>query len=74
MKKLTNNIIVLLIQFYQNTLSKVFPPACKFNPSCSNYMMDAIRKYGSIKGVYLGLGRILKCHPFSKFSGWDPVK
>ena len=59
---------------YQYTLSKVFPATCKFSPSCSQYMIDAINSYGLIKGVYLGTVRILKCNPFSKANGWDPVK
>ena len=59
---------------YQHTLSKVFPATCKFCPSCSQYMIDAINSYGLIKGIYLGAVRILKCNPFSKTNGWDPVK
>ena len=45
---------------------------CRFQPTCSNYMIEAIRKYGSIKGVWLGIKRILRCHPKGK-SGYDPV-
>ena len=45
---------------------------CRFQPTCSNYMIEAIRKYGTIKGVWLGIKRILRCHPKGK-SGYDPV-
>ena len=45
---------------------------CRFQPTCSNYMIEAIRKYGSIKGLFLGIKRILRCHPKGK-SGYDPV-
>ena len=74
MKKLPINIIIFLIWVYQHTLSKVLPSICKFSPSCSNYMLEAIKKYGLFKGMTMGVMRIAKCHPFSKSSGWDPVK
>ena len=74
MQRLPNNIIIILVKMYQHTLSKVFPATCKFSPSCSQYMIDAINSYGLIKGIYLGTVRILKCNPFSKANGWDPVK
>ena len=74
MQNLLKNIIIILIKIYQNTLSKIFPPACKFSPSCSEYMIDAIKNYGIVQGIYLGTIRILKCNPFSKSSGWDPIK
>mgnify|MGYP006104183251 FL=1 len=74
MKTLLSNIIILIIQIYQNTLSKILPSVCKFSPSCSNYMLEAVKKYGFFKGIGIGLIRILRCHPFSKSNGWDPVK
>ena len=74
MKTLLSNIIILIIQIYQNTLSKILPSVCKFSPSCSNYMLEAVKKYGFFKGVGIGLIRISRCHPFSKSNGWDPVK
>jgi hypothetical protein len=45
---------------------------CKYNPTCSNYTIEAIKEYGSIKGMYLGIKRIIRCNPFSK-GGYDPV-
>ena len=47
--------------------------SCRFTPTCSQYMKDAITMYGSVKGIWLGIKRILRCHPFGKF-GYDPVK
>ena len=47
---------------------------CRFSPTCSNYMIEAIEKKGLLKGIFLGILRLLKCHPFSKKSGYDPLK
>jgi len=74
MKTLIGNIIIFFIKAYQNSFSKVFPSVCRFSPSCSNYMIDAIKRYNFFKGISMGVIRILKCHPLSKKSGWDPVK
>ncbi len=73
MKKILINIIMFFITLYQNTFSLLFPGTCRFQPSCSNYMKDTIRKFGIIKGIRLGLKRIAKCHPFSKANTWDPA-
>ncbi|MDP2211537.1 MAG: membrane protein insertion efficiency factor YidD [Candidatus Aquicultor sp.] len=62
-----------LIGLYQKTISPLFPPSCRFYPSCSSYALQAIRKYGAIKGGLMATGRILRCHPFSP-GGHDPVK
>lgn len=61
-----------LIRLYQRTLSKVLPPSCRFYPSCSQYSYEAIRKYGLLKGSWLGFRRILRCNPFNP-GGYDPV-
>ena len=69
------NILIILLKGYKKILSpiiKLFGVNCKFFPSCSDYMIQAIKKYGSKKGVYLGIKRLLKCHPFSK-GGYDPL-
>lgn len=60
------------IRFYQRFISPIKPPTCRFYPSCSSYTFQAIEKYGAIKGGWLGLKRILKCHPFHK-GGYDPI-
>lgn len=61
-----------LIRFYQLTISKVLPPSCRFYPSCSHYGYDAIAKYGLIKGGWLTIKRVGRCHPFNP-GGYDPV-
>ncbi|MCX6018181.1 MAG: membrane protein insertion efficiency factor YidD [Chloroflexi bacterium] len=65
-------LLVLLIRVYQRTLSRAFPPSCRFYPSCSQYTLEAIVKYGALKGAWLGTRRILRCHPFHP-GGYDPV-
>lgn len=64
--------LISLIRLYQK-MPLSSHNYCRFNPTCSNYMIEAILKYGSIKGVYLGIKRILRCHPFNKNYGYDPV-
>ena len=61
-----------LIKLYQNTGSKVLPPACRFQPTCSHYAVGAIKKYGFTRGSWLAAKRIVRCNPFSK-GGYDPV-
>ncbi|MDZ7266230.1 MAG: membrane protein insertion efficiency factor YidD [candidate division KSB1 bacterium] len=65
-------ILVLLIRVYQRVLSPALPPACRFYPSCSEYTCQAILKHGALKGVYLGVRRLLRCHPWHA-GGYDPV-
>jgi uncharacterized protein len=61
-----------LIRLYQMTLSKMMPPACRFEPSCSRYTYQAIEKYGFFKGGWMGFKRIMRCNPFNP-GGYDPV-
>ena len=65
-------VIIKLIKIYQKTPG-LFHFNCKFYPSCSNYTIEALEKYGLIKGSFLGIKRILKCNPFSK-GGFDPLR
>lgn len=58
--------MLLLIKFYQLFLSPYLPPSCIYNPTCSEYAKEAIRKYGCVKGSFLSLKRLLRCHPFAK--------
>jgi uncharacterized protein len=62
-----------LIQVYRRYLSPMFPPSCRYTPSCSLYTVQAIEKYGVLKGVFMGILRVLRCHPFAK-GGFDPVR
>jgi putative membrane protein insertion efficiency factor len=65
-------VLIKLIKFYQAT-HFMRTPTCRFHPTCSNYALQALEKYGAFKGSFLALKRILKCHPFGE-SGYDPVK
>lgn len=64
--------LIFLVRAYQVTLSPLMGGACRFEPSCSNYMIGALRVHGAAKGTLLGLWRILRCHPFGSH-GYDPV-
>lgn len=66
-------IFIFLIKFYQKAISPFLGRRCRFYPTCSEYTKQAVEKYGALKGLYLGLVRILKCHPFHK-GGYDPLK
>ena len=66
------NFALGLIRLYQLTLSSVMLPSCRFVPSCSQYTYEAIAKYGLAKGVWLGVRRLARCHPFCP-GGYDPV-
>ncbi|WP_301420646.1 membrane protein insertion efficiency factor YidD [Mammaliicoccus lentus] len=68
MKKL----FIKLIRLYQRYISPLTPPTCRFHPTCSNYAIEAISEYGVLKGTWLAIKRILKCHPFHP-GGFDPV-
>jgi putative membrane protein insertion efficiency factor len=67
-----NQLALGLIRLYQNTASRILPHACRFQPTCSNYALEAIRKYGFARGGWLTAKRIARCNPFSA-GGYDPV-
>lgn len=69
MKKL----MLSLIAFYRRHISPNTPPSCRFRPTCSAYAYEAINKYGAMKGGWLALKRLLRCHPFYKGDPYDPV-
>lgn len=64
--------LVAIVRGYQVVLSPLFGDCCRFHPSCSEYMVEALTVHGAIKGTILGLWRILRCHPFGDY-GYDPV-
>lgn len=64
--------ILACLRFYKKYLSPMLLPACRFTPTCSEYMYDAVVRYGGMKGVGLGLKRLVRCNPFCK-GGYDPV-
>lgn len=72
MKKVIVSILLIPIYFYRKLISPMLPPTCRFTPTCSQYAIEALKKYGPIKGLYLAIRRILRCHPWGG-SGYDPV-
>jgi putative membrane protein insertion efficiency factor len=66
-------VVLFFLQLYKRLISPLLPPMCRFEPTCSVYMMQAVEKYGALRGVWLGLRRLGRCHPFNP-GGWDPVR
>ncbi|HWE36126.1 MAG TPA: membrane protein insertion efficiency factor YidD [Isosphaeraceae bacterium] len=64
-------LLVALIRVYQFTISPLLGPSCRFEPSCSRYMIGALRKYGLLRGLWRGTARLLRCHPWHP-GGYDP--
>lgn len=64
--------LIILVRFYQLCISPLKPPSCRFTPTCSQYAIEALRKHGPLKGLYLTVRRLLRCHPWGG-SGYDPV-
>lgn len=65
-------VMVLPVRFYQLCISPLFPPACRYTPTCSQYAIEALRIHGPLRGSWLALRRILRCHPWGG-CGYDPV-
>ena len=63
---------LMLVRFYQVAISPFTPAACRFEPTCSSYMLEALKTHGLFNGLFLGIKRILSCHPWGR-SGYDPV-
>jgi conserved hypothetical protein YidD len=66
-------LVLDFLRLYKTFLSPFLPSACRFEPTCSQYMSDAVEKYGVFRGIWLGAKRILRCQPFCR-GGYDPVK
>ena len=67
-----SRLLIAVIRFYQGAISPMFPPACRYTPTCSQYAIEALRKHGVLKGSLLAVKRICRCHPWGG-SGYDPV-
>lgn len=72
LKKILVALLVLPIQFYRCCISPLFPPVCRFTPTCSQYAIEALRKHGPVRGLWLAIKRICRCNPCGG-SGYDPV-
>ncbi|MCB0517170.1 MAG: membrane protein insertion efficiency factor YidD [Chitinophagales bacterium] len=72
LNKILVTLSVWLVKFYQNAISPYTPRSCRYTPTCSHYTLEALQKHGFLKGGYLGIKRILSCHPWGG-SGYDPV-
>ncbi len=70
---LVKSLLIGIIRFYQRAISPLLPNSCRFYPTCSEYAIQAVEKYGVLKGLYMGIKRVLKCHPFHP-GGYDPVE
>jgi hypothetical protein len=66
------HILILLVKFYKYSISPLLPNACRFDPTCSSYAVEALQKHGAFKGTWLTVKRISRCHPFGG-QGYDPV-
>ncbi|MCL1980196.1 MAG: membrane protein insertion efficiency factor YidD [Proteobacteria bacterium] len=66
-------LLIALFRGYQYLISPLFPPACRFVPTCSQYAIEAVAKYGAVRGTLLALWRIARCHPFNR-GGYDPLR
>jgi hypothetical protein len=64
--------VIAAVRIYQHTLSRLLPPSCRFEPSCSQYMIDAVGRHGVCRGLGLGVWRVLRCNPWNP-GGYDPV-
>ncbi len=72
MKKVVRAVFIFPVRVYQLVLSPLLPPTCRYTPTCSSYMIQAIQEWGALKGTWLGLKRIARCHPWGG-RGYDPV-
>jgi putative membrane protein insertion efficiency factor len=66
------SVALFLLRGYKRFLSPLLPPMCRFEPTCSVYTMQAVERYGALRGSWLGVRRLARCHPFNP-GGWDPV-
>ena len=67
-----SRILIYIVEFYRHAISPHFPPACRYTPTCSQYAIEALKKYGAIKGSWMAAKRIARCNPWGG-SGYDPV-
>jgi hypothetical protein len=73
MKNPLRYLLIIPIRMYQLFISPLLGPKCRYTPSCSHYMLQAIEEWGIVQGVWLGVKRISRCHPWNNDDPWDPV-
>jgi putative membrane protein insertion efficiency factor len=73
MQGLIKNLLLGSLRIYKRWISPCLPSACRFHPTCSEYMIEAIEKHGAVRGLGMGIARVLRCHPFHQ-GGFDPVR
>lgn len=66
-------IMLFLIRFYRKAISPFTPPVCRYTPTCSQYALEAVERYGAVKGGWMACKRVCRCHPWSKRGPYDPV-
>ena len=72
LRSIPKRVLLWMIRFYRAGISPMYPSCCRFRPTCSQYALEAVEKYGAAKGSWLAIRRILRCHPFHE-GGYDPV-
>jgi uncharacterized protein len=72
MQKIPELLMLLLLRGYKWAISPMFSPACRYVPTCSEYAIEAVERYGAVRGAFMGLRRLMRCHPFAQ-GGYDPV-
>ena len=73
MRDLAKFVVLRLLQAYKWVISPMFPPACRYVPTCSEYAMEAVERYGALRGGVMAMTRLLRCHPLAR-GGYDPVQ
>ena len=72
MQNVAKIVVLSMLRAYKWAISPLFPPACRYVPTCSEYAMEAIERYGALRGGFMAFARLLRCHPFTR-GGYDPV-
>jgi len=72
MQRVAKFVVLQFLEAYKRIVSPWFPPACRYVPTCSEYATEAVERYGALRGMAMGIGRVLRCHPLAR-GGYDPV-